>query len=103
MRALHIPRESVENLSVTVRSDEDPTAFPVEFAFTQNEDRPTSWLAGTWDDGESFSGGKWTAVARTPLVGTSPADLTPGNWILWCHLDGSPEDPVLRAGDIVIT
>jgi len=98
-----IPRESVENLAVKITTDADPVALPVRFAFTQGTTRPTTWIAGSWSGAATAAGGRWTATALTPLIGTGTADLAPGSWVIWCQIDGATEDPVIRAGSVTIT
>lgn len=98
-----VPRESVEKLACTISTDTDPTALAVRFAFTQGTARPSTWTAGTWQGTATLAGGRYTATALTPIIGTGGIVLAVGLHNVWVHLDGASEDPVMPAGTILIT
>jgi len=103
MTVLSIPRESIERISTMISADNDPTQQNVEFAFTVNEDRPSTWEPGLWDGAATLRHGRYRAKALSPILGTGAIDLLPGTYQVWVKLDGPFEDPVIRAGAMIIT
>lgn len=76
---------------VTTDVDFDPETTPVEFAFTQNDDRPIVWHDGTWLD---------TTQALTPTIGGegsgAAVELAAGNWFPWLAFEFDGERPVRK-------
>lgn len=92
-----IERESQEKIECTVTADLDPTTLPIEFAFTATTERPSSWIAGSWESTPgSLAGTTWSGVARTPVVGTGGLDLAVGTYQVWARLTAGAEVPVVK-------
>lgn len=73
----------------------NPTAFPVQFAFTPIGTNPSAWTAGSWQDGTT--NGLYMAQC---LVGPENGGLvlTPALYEIWLQVTGNPEVPVLQPG-----
>jgi hypothetical protein len=84
--------ETKERLLAPFSSDVDPTeGDPPEFAFTQDDDRPTVWHDGSWLD---------TANALTPIIGGTgtgaTVELEAGTWTPWMAFEFDGERPVRK-------
>lgn len=76
----------------------DPTAFPVEFAFTRARDvNPTMWYTGDWQVLLR------KAYARILIGPGTDVVLTPGFYSVWIRINSFPEKPVRQVGAIEIT
>ena len=77
----------------------DPTVDAVAFAFTQNDDAPTTWHTGSWD---TYPDG--STVAKI-LIGpaNSGVALAVGQWIPWIRVIDSPEVPIVELPTLTIT
>jgi len=101
-----LERESREKLHFDVDTEEDPTAYTVECAFTDKADaeaRPTTWIPGSWDGDPTGTAKGYTRVAVTPIIGDSPVDLAVGKWQLWSRVTGGAEQAVERVDTVQIT
>ena len=76
----------------------DPTGDSVQFAFTQNDDEPVTWYAGSWD---VYPDGSFVAKV---LVGSNGGHtLAVGQWMPWIKVTDSPEIPVRELPTLTIT
>lgn len=106
--SVSIPRETEEKLETVITSDVDPTGGDVEFAFTQDEDRPTTWFAGQWDGvwAENADTGAMEATAVSPTIGGPDTGavvaLAVGKWTGWVKVTYLPERPVRKCGTVTI-
>ena len=90
MSNVELEHTSVEKLTVTIRSDTDPTGSAVEFEMTAaSATSPTgSWTAGTWDT-------TWNATtlrvgSLTPAIGGAGFALTEGErYRLWVRFSST--------------
>jgi hypothetical protein len=95
---IRLPRESADFVYVPVLNSTgvDPTAYPVQMAFTQDgsTDRPT-FQDADWDvlDGIHYA---------VVLVGTGGLVLAPGRWRPWWKVIANPEHPVRSAPNVLI-
>lgn len=75
----------------------DPTAFPVQFAFTPIGGEPADldWHDGSWQDGTT--NGLYLAQV---LIGPENGGLAlaPALYQIWIQVTGNPEVPVLQPG-----
>jgi hypothetical protein len=73
----------------------DPTAYPVQFAFTPIGTSPSAWTDGSWQDAPT--NGLWMAQC---LVGPENGGLVlaPALYEIWIQVTGNPEVPVLQPG-----
>lgn len=104
--SVRIPRTSKEYYEVPISSPNvpDPSTLPVAFAFTADLTPPNPTTSGNWIS--RTDAGETSYVARILVGGTSSGatvTLAPGVWHAWVKVDGVTEDPVLRAGAVVIT
>ena len=97
-------RESQERFRCSVTGDSPIEGSNVEFAFTLIQDeipRPETWYSGDWViDSEVNLGTSYSAVARTPLLGTGALDLEVGTWQVWLRLPGGVDTPVVKVDRI---
>lgn len=95
-----IERESQQRFRVQVQADADPTANPIEFAFSFIEGviaRPDVWYPGDWEIATlTEAGGVWTVFSRTPIVGVSPIDLDLGYYQVWARFVSGVDQPVVK-------
>lgn len=96
-----IQRESVEKLEVTVITDIDPELLTNDWAFAAASGRPEDWTAGTWR-GDPTGSGPYTVTAVSPLLGVDDLDLEPGYYVAWVRVNGEVEQPVVRAGQVMV-
>jgi len=96
---IRLPRESTELVYIPVltSSGVDPTAYPVQIAFTLDGsvDRPTDLHAAAWDVLDSIPYAKL-------LVGANALVLAPGRWRPWWKVTANPEQPVRSAPNLLI-
>jgi hypothetical protein len=81
----------------------NPTADPVEFAFTTVGGRPDTWHTGGWDGTDPIPGSN--AYRAQVLIGpgsTGPT-LTAGRYAVWLRVTDDPEQPVMPVGQLVVT
>lgn len=97
-----IHHTSIEQLICTVVANVDPTTYVVEFAFTQYEDDPMTWTAGSWLGSAVQSGTRYRASALTPLIGSGALDLASGEWLVWLRPVATPEVPPILIGKLVV-
>lgn len=101
---LSIESASIETLGVTIMSEEDPTDGDVDFSLVAHEaTSPSSWTAGTWDAGVTWTASTQRARAITPTIGASGADieLTEGEFYkLYVRVN---DGPVKLAATIRVT
>ena len=99
MATLKMSELSTEYVRVSVATNPptDPTTDDVSLAFLEAGTEPTDpdWIAGTW---ETVSG---TYYARV-LVGPDGHALDVGSYIVWLKVVDNPEEPVRKAGKLVI-
>lgn len=77
----------------------NPTGLGVQFAFMQGTTEPgeNDWVAGDWDTSNE------TYMARGLFGPNTEAVLTDGDWVVWCRVISTPEQPVRRLGILRIT
>lgn len=102
-----IPSESVENIEIGVQVSADPTGGAVEVGFSDTDDAPTTWHAGTWEPDQrviligSGYAKAWVAVF---LIGTGTLDLSEGTYLPWIRVTDGAETVVRKTPDrLVIT
>lgn len=81
----------------------NPTADPVEFAFTAVGGRPVTWYSGGWDGIKPVPG---TNAYRAQVLvgpGSSGPTLAPGRYAVWLRITDNPEQPVMPVGQLVVT
>lgn len=102
---LTIPSISKEYVYAAVTALADPTPVSVEFNFTAAGTEPTSgWIAGSWDGAATAVGnGLFSARARVLVGAGTSAVLTNGRYWVWVRVNSTPEAPVRRVGELVIT
>jgi hypothetical protein len=104
-----IARTSKQYLEVPLSSPNvaDPTTLPVLFAFTSDLTPPTPSTAGNWTtrtvNGETVNIGRITVGGTGSGATVEIAGPYPAVRHAWVKVDGAAEDPVLRAGAVVIT
>lgn len=69
--SVSIPRESIEVLEATITATVDPTGDAVEWSFPEVDDRPTVWVAGSWDGAAVAVQSSYQAVTASPSVGVT--------------------------------
>lgn len=100
MTTIKIPRESEEHLETTITADDDPTANVLEFSFPARGSRPDVWTLGTWGGVATESGGTWTAIAETPVLGVGDLDLAPGTYQIYMRITSGDEAPVIKGDQL---
>jgi hypothetical protein len=81
------PRETTEFLPITITQDGEPiTTYQV--AITKQGTRPAAWAPPTF-----LNTGPGVLISNLP----------PGIHTIWARIPGTPETPVLEAGNIHIT
>ncbi len=100
---LRIPSNSLEYIRVPVRATEDgtevdPTGDDVFMTFTLTEDEPSDsdWQSAEWETNGSIY------YARILVGPSSDAELDDGEWFVWVKVIDSPEEPVRRAGSVIV-
>lgn len=88
-------------VSVTARDDQgymDPSDYPVAVAFTRSvEPQPdATWHPATWVVQGS------TSYARILVGPEGGVDLDPSDWVVWVKVTTTLEEPVLRAGWLIL-
>lgn len=96
---MEVQRESQERIQVSVEADVDPTVNPVDWSFVDPGERPTTWVSGLWLPAVE-SGGVWTAVARSPIIGAGALDLDPDRYGVFIRITTGTEIPVLLVGSL---
>ena len=102
-----IDRSSREYAQASVRASVqgepyNPTADAVEFAFTAESGRPTTWYPGGWDGTEPRPPGN--AYIAHCLVGPGgTVELPAGTYTMWIRITDNPEIPVIPFGLLTIT
>jgi len=86
---IHVERESVEKLKCWVDSDDDPTAFTVEFSFPLTGVRPTVWTGGSWAAAATPTGSGYRRRALTPSIGSGGLDLAAETYGVWVRIAGT--------------
>jgi hypothetical protein len=96
---IRLPRESTEFVYIPVSAPGtvDPTAYPVQIAFTLDgsETRPIVLNTATW---ETIDGVTYAKL----LVGPGAEVLAPGRWRPWWKVTANPEHPVRPATNLLI-
>lgn len=103
--ALTLPRETVEYVRVPVKATEagvpvNPTVDVVSMAFEHPGSRPAAWHTASWETDATAQPSKYYARC---LVGPGHVPLEAGTYVVWVKVADSPETPVLRSGDLVIS
>lgn len=79
----------------------NPTADVVEFAFTAQGAKPTTWYTGSWDTTPIPGTSSYNARCLIGPGGTTT--LTVGKWVVWLRITDSPEVPVRKTGLLTVT
>ncbi len=103
---LTISSASKEYVRVLVRawdsgSQVDPTSLTVQMAFlppTTSTPSTGDWKTASWETDSTTTP---TSYYARCLVGTA-VTLTAGVYTVWVKVSGSPEVPVLRAGELQV-
>lgn len=99
---LSLPASSTEFIRASIVEwggmTSDPTAFPVQFAFTKSAaTSPTTWITGEWE----IFGPK--TYARILIGPGSTAVLARGTYVVWIKLSTPAESPVRDIGVLQIS
>jgi hypothetical protein len=100
---VNLERETDEKLEIPLDTSEDPGAYSIEFAittYTNKEDRPGTWVAGTWDGAAAPSSKGFTRVAVTPSFGSTWPIASGDDFALWSQLGAGAETVVERVGRV---
>lgn len=82
------PRETVEFLPVTITVDGAPVTTNVELSVVARTARPQTWTTPTTLDGQ---------------IGVMVEGYEPATYAVWARITDTPETPVIRAGEFIIT
>lgn len=85
---LALPRETNENLYLTVTNNGQDITTDVDVTLTQHDARPTDWHAADLVDGK---------------LAVRIRDMTPGRYRVWVRVTAGTEQPVEEAGTVTIT
>ncbi|MFE5037172.1 hypothetical protein [Streptomyces sp. NPDC056683] len=81
----------------------NPTADPVEFAFTAVGARPTTWYPGGWDGIDPIPGSNAYRAQVLAGPGSNGPVLAAGRYAVWIRITDNPEQPVLPVGQLAVT
>lgn len=100
--SLQVSVESRQYVKVPVIAERngvviDPTIDPVQMAFPAVGEDPVTWYAATWETDAVTS-----ATSARCLVGPGgTVELAVGFYDVYVKITDSPEEPVLRATDVL--
>lgn len=103
--AATIQREAIESLLVTVVTDADPDSNAVEFCAVAAGDRPTGWVAASWQPPTVQRRDlRWEARIKTPTLGATGAgiELDAGHYDTYARINEGAEEIVLETGRLVV-
>ena len=111
--AIRISSVSREYVLVNVHAERDngkvdPTQYPVEFAFIEQDNNRGStdtqepdssdWVKGSWETDEAGN-----TYAKTLVGSNSASPLTDGNWNVWVRVSAPPERPARKVDILTVT
>lgn len=77
---IKIEREAKKRILVDIVTTEDPESANVFFAFPARGERPSTFVAGTWNGTATTSEGVYIREAITPRIGDVSLDLAAGHY-----------------------
>ncbi|TXH12538.1 MAG: hypothetical protein E6R03_12785 [Hyphomicrobiaceae bacterium] len=98
---------TTEYVTVAVSTEEDPTDWPAEIGFSDEEDvPPDTWHDAGWKDGFGSDkvDGRYRKVWYVQVLVGPVGDVTlaEGTWYVWLKADTGAEVPVRMVGSLVI-
>lgn len=92
---IQISSRTKEYLTTTITASDDPTADTVEFAFPNQHEPPSTWIAGDWVAGTTYDA-RIVVRGSNAAAGSDDVALAPGVYDCWVRVTDNPEIPVRK-------